>query len=314
MRRELVVCGRELQSARPFRGGSFVDDMLRLLAKLTCRIAVIGQVKAGKSTFINGLVRSPGLLPTDVNPWTTAVTHLHFARADAPPNIAAEFTFFELERTAGAPAPDPASGSWLRARAAPEARRRDAASLRGAPRLHPAHAARQEARIPLHHHRGARKVRLLQPPPHGDGAQGRLFRRGQVGRSLFLQQRLRLSHHHHRHARHQRPVPGARRDDPPRPGECRYLHRRAHRAAGALVRGRGAATHPARAPQGAHLRLHQPHRRAWRSGARGSGDREARPERLGPRVSELREFPSWRAARCGRRSPSAAAARRPTAR
>src|SRR6202008_3938990 len=71
------------------------DDMLRLLAKLTCRIAVIGQVKAGKSTFINGLVRSPSLLPTDVNPWTTAVTHLHFARADAPPNIAAEFTFFD---------------------------------------------------------------------------------------------------------------------------------------------------------------------------------------------------------------------------
>ncbi len=95
MRRELVACGRELQSARPFRGGSFVDDMLRLLSKLTCRIAVIGQVKAGKSTFINGLVRSPGLLPTDVNPWTTAVTHLHFARADAPPNIAAEFTFFD---------------------------------------------------------------------------------------------------------------------------------------------------------------------------------------------------------------------------
>jgi hypothetical protein len=95
MRRELVVCGRELQSARPFRGGSFVDDMLRLLARLTCRIAVIGQVKAGKSTFINGLVRSPGLLPTDVNPWTTAVTHLHFARTDAPPNISAEFSFFD---------------------------------------------------------------------------------------------------------------------------------------------------------------------------------------------------------------------------
>jgi signal recognition particle receptor subunit beta len=97
MRRELVACGRELQAARPFRGGSFVDDMLRLLARLTCRIAIIGQVKAGKSTFINGLVRSPGLLPTDVNPWTTAVTHLHFARPDAPPNIAAEFTFFDSD-------------------------------------------------------------------------------------------------------------------------------------------------------------------------------------------------------------------------
>ena len=95
LRRELIACGRELQNARPFRGGSFVDDMLRVLARLTCRIAVIGQVKAGKSTFINGLVRIPGLLPTDVNPWTTAVTHLHFGRGDAPPNVAAEFTFFD---------------------------------------------------------------------------------------------------------------------------------------------------------------------------------------------------------------------------
>jgi hypothetical protein len=95
MRRELIECGRELQNARPFRGGSFVDDTLTLLGKLTCRIAIIGQVKAGKSTFINGLVRSPGLLPTDVNPWTTAVTHLHFARADAPRDVAAEFTFFD---------------------------------------------------------------------------------------------------------------------------------------------------------------------------------------------------------------------------
>lgn len=97
LRRELVACGRELQTARPFRGGSFVDDMLRLLARVTCRVAVIGQVKSGKSTFINGLVRSPGLLPTDVNPWTTAVTHLHFGRSDAPPNVAAEFTFFDSD-------------------------------------------------------------------------------------------------------------------------------------------------------------------------------------------------------------------------
>jgi signal recognition particle receptor subunit beta len=95
VRRVLVACGQELQSAPPFQGGSFVDDTMRLLARLTCRIAVIGQVKAGKSTFINGLVRRPGLLPTDVNPWTTAVTRLHFGRADAPPNVSAEFSFFD---------------------------------------------------------------------------------------------------------------------------------------------------------------------------------------------------------------------------
>ena len=31
-------------------------------------------MKAGKSSFINAFVRRPGLLPTDINPWTTAVT------------------------------------------------------------------------------------------------------------------------------------------------------------------------------------------------------------------------------------------------
>lgn len=96
VRQALMACGAELRSAPPFQGGSFVDDTLRLLARLTCRIAIIGQVKAGKSTFINGLVRRPGLLPSDVNPWTTAVTHLHFGRIDAPPNVSAEFTFFAL--------------------------------------------------------------------------------------------------------------------------------------------------------------------------------------------------------------------------
>jgi Dynamin family len=95
-RRVLMACGQELQTAPPFQGGSFVDDTMQLLARLTCRIAIIGQVKAGKSTFINGLVRRPGLLPTDVNPWTTAVTRLHFGRADAPPNVSAEFTFFDV--------------------------------------------------------------------------------------------------------------------------------------------------------------------------------------------------------------------------
>ena len=96
LRSELITCGRELRSTQALlQGSSFVDDTLRMLDRLTCRIGVIGQVKAGKSSLINGLMCEPGLLPTDVNPWTTAVTRLHFGRADAPVNVAAEFTFFE---------------------------------------------------------------------------------------------------------------------------------------------------------------------------------------------------------------------------
>ena len=77
------------------QGSSFVDDALRMLDRLTCRIGVIGQVKAGKSSLINALMGKPSLLPTDVNPWTTAVTRIHFGGSDTPPNVAAEFTFFE---------------------------------------------------------------------------------------------------------------------------------------------------------------------------------------------------------------------------
>ena len=93
-RRELAACGQEMLSAVPLRGVSFIEDSLRLLNRVACRIAVVGQVKAGKSSFVNALVQRPGLLPTDVNPWTTAITRLHFGRADAPANVAAEFTFF----------------------------------------------------------------------------------------------------------------------------------------------------------------------------------------------------------------------------
>src|SRR5215470_18479576 len=95
LRSELIACGRELRSMQALlQGSSFVDDALRMLDRLTCRFGVIGQVKAGKSSLINALMGKPGLLPTDVNPWTTAVTRIHFGLADAPPNIAAEFSFF----------------------------------------------------------------------------------------------------------------------------------------------------------------------------------------------------------------------------
>jgi hypothetical protein len=95
LRSDLIRCGDELRSMQELlQGSSFVDDTLRLLDRLACRIGVIGQVKAGKSSLINALMGKPGLLPTDVNPWTTAVTRIHFGLADAPPNVAAEFSFF----------------------------------------------------------------------------------------------------------------------------------------------------------------------------------------------------------------------------
>src|SRR6516162_5748306 len=62
-----------------------------------CRIAVVGQVKSGKTTLINALINSPNLLPTDINPWTAVVTSLHFRNDGQAPQHAAVFHFFSLE-------------------------------------------------------------------------------------------------------------------------------------------------------------------------------------------------------------------------
>lgn len=44
-------------------------------------VMIVGQVKVGKSKFLNGLTGRGGLLPSDVNPLTTVLTNLHFNRA-----------------------------------------------------------------------------------------------------------------------------------------------------------------------------------------------------------------------------------------
>src|SRR5688572_14377965 len=67
------------------------------LDQRSCRIGVIGQIKAGKSTFINALSRRPGLLPTDINPWTVVVTALHFRNGPTPPEHAAVFHLFSVD-------------------------------------------------------------------------------------------------------------------------------------------------------------------------------------------------------------------------
>jgi signal recognition particle receptor subunit beta len=69
-----------------------LDSLVRDGENDACRIAVIGQVKAGKSTLINAVIRRPGFLPTDVNPWTAVVANLHFGR---PSDAGAVYQFFD---------------------------------------------------------------------------------------------------------------------------------------------------------------------------------------------------------------------------
>jgi signal recognition particle receptor subunit beta len=97
IRKELLGLGRDLAANIPESGAAFVRDASRVLENLVCRIAVIGHVRSGKSSFINALVQRPGLLPVDVSPWSTAVTRLHFGWAGAPAGTAAEFQLFEQD-------------------------------------------------------------------------------------------------------------------------------------------------------------------------------------------------------------------------
>lgn len=74
-----------------------VSQARKVLHEQSCRIAVVGQIKAGKSSFLNALVQKPDLLPTDVNPWTAVVTSLHFRNDRQQPHPAAVFQMFSRE-------------------------------------------------------------------------------------------------------------------------------------------------------------------------------------------------------------------------
>ncbi|SPH18238.1 GTPase Der [Defluviimonas aquaemixtae] len=60
-------------------------------------VTMIGQVKAGKTTLVNALAGWPGLLPADINPWTSVVTSLHLDPATRSGAGKAKFRFFDEE-------------------------------------------------------------------------------------------------------------------------------------------------------------------------------------------------------------------------
>lgn len=90
---EISACAGKLLS----NVGTPLSDQIQTLAddleRLTTRIAVVGQIKAGKSSFINALTGRSGFLPTHVNPWTAVPTELYFGVPEKPRN-GAVFEFF----------------------------------------------------------------------------------------------------------------------------------------------------------------------------------------------------------------------------
>lgn len=69
--------------------------ILQQVREVEPSVTVIGQIKAGKTSLINSVIGAPGLLPTDVNPWTSVVTSLHINTPSPELNVRAKFKFFD---------------------------------------------------------------------------------------------------------------------------------------------------------------------------------------------------------------------------
>ena len=63
-------------------------------------VSLIGQVKAGKTALANGMIGRVGMLPSDVNPWTSVVTSINM-NTPRVQNKKAIFKFFDREEWDG---------------------------------------------------------------------------------------------------------------------------------------------------------------------------------------------------------------------
>ncbi len=92
-RSELFLMSKQLQDISDVRLAQMAREAEKPLREAIPGIAVIGQVKAGKTTLINALTRRPEFLPSDVNPWTAVVTRLIFDNPTGQ-KTGARFNFF----------------------------------------------------------------------------------------------------------------------------------------------------------------------------------------------------------------------------
>ena len=60
-------------------------------------VTFIGQIKSGKTTLVNAMAGRPGLLPADVNPWTSVITSIHLNVPRPKSSPVASFSFFDAE-------------------------------------------------------------------------------------------------------------------------------------------------------------------------------------------------------------------------
>jgi hypothetical protein len=74
-----------------------IRDLRRRIRAFEPSVTMIGQVKAGKTSLVNAMVGRPGLLPADINPWTSVITSLHVSPRIRETAQSAKFRFFSEE-------------------------------------------------------------------------------------------------------------------------------------------------------------------------------------------------------------------------
>ncbi|KUJ73180.1 hypothetical protein AVO45_15675 [Ruegeria marisrubri] len=86
----------QLTAVADARSSARLASLKTKMENFVASVTFVGQVKAGKSSVVNIMAGHPGLLPSDVNPWTSVVTTLNI-NTKAPGDTKARFTFFEQE-------------------------------------------------------------------------------------------------------------------------------------------------------------------------------------------------------------------------
>ncbi len=93
-RRELIRIAEDMNGMSNDETRQFISRIVDDLSNLKPSIAFVGQIKAGKSRLINGFTGQAEYLPSDVNPWTTVITDMHFGHPSGRTS-GAEFHFFD---------------------------------------------------------------------------------------------------------------------------------------------------------------------------------------------------------------------------
>lgn len=93
-RRDLLRIAGDMNETSNDETRLFISRIIGDLTNLKPSIAFVGQIKAGKSRLINGFTGQAEFLPSDVNPWTTVITDMHFGHPSGRTD-GAEFHFFD---------------------------------------------------------------------------------------------------------------------------------------------------------------------------------------------------------------------------